>query len=85
MKSYEVVNSPITAPAHTVFYSLDIYLKDKTLGCVIKEFIDTHGPFDIIQFDNLEGLSAEILTLKKIFRAPTLSLTCTITISFAHK
>ena len=67
VKSYEVVNSPITAPAHTVFYSLDIYLKDKTLGCVIKEFIDTHGPFDIIQFDNLEGLSAEILTLKKDF------------------
>ena len=67
VKSYEVVNSPITAPAHTIFYNLDQYLKDKSLRGVISKFIAAHGPFDIIQFDNIEGLSAEILTLKKDF------------------
>jgi len=67
VKSYEIVNSPITAPAHTAFYSLDTYLKDKTLRRVIKNFINVHGPFDIIQFDNLEGLSADVFTLKQDF------------------
>lgn len=67
VESYEVVNSPITAPAHTAFYSLDLYLRDKTLRRVIKQFLGTHGPFDIIQFDNLEGLTADVFTLKKDF------------------
>ena len=67
VESYEVVNSPVTAPAHTAFSSLDLYLKDETLRSVIKKFIITHGPFDIILFDNLEGLTAGVFTLKRDF------------------
>jgi glycosyltransferase involved in cell wall biosynthesis len=65
--SFEVVNSPIAAPAHAAFYSLDDYLHDRTLKKVIQDFLETHGPFDVIQFDNLEGLTAGVLELKERF------------------
>jgi len=65
--SYEVVNSPIVAPAHAAFDSLYTYLYDKTLQPVIKDFLNAHGPFDVFQFDNLEGLTAGILALKDQF------------------
>lgn len=65
--SFEVVNSPIAAPAHAAFYSLDDYLHDRTLKKVIQDFLETHGPFDVIQFDNLEGLTAGVLELKEQF------------------
>lgn len=67
VENYEVVNSPIAAPAHLAFYSLDTYLGDTTLRAVIEDFMKEHGPFDVVQFDNLEGLTASVLELKKQF------------------
>lgn len=67
VRSYEVVNSPIVAPAHAASDSLDIFLDDKSLQSVIREFLHTHGPFDVVQFDNLEGLTAGVLELKDHF------------------
>ena len=66
---YEVVNSPVAAPAHAAFYSLDVYLRDTTLKGIVKNFLDAHGPFDVIQFDNLEGLTAGVLELKELYPA----------------
>jgi glycosyltransferase involved in cell wall biosynthesis len=65
--SYEVVNSPIAAPAHSAFYSLDVYLHDERLKAVVKDFLKAHGPFDVIHLDNLEGLTAGVLGLKEEF------------------
>jgi glycosyltransferase involved in cell wall biosynthesis len=65
--SYEVVNSPIAAPAHSAFHSLDVYLQDEGLKTVIRNFLEEHGPFDVIHFDNLEGLTAGVLELKQQF------------------
>jgi len=67
LHSYEIVNSPVAAPAHAAFTSLDIYLNDTSLRQIVKEFLDIHGPFDTIQFDNLEGLTAGVLSLKDQF------------------
>lgn len=67
--SYEVVNSPVVAPAHAAFHSLDLYLEDTSLKIAVEEFLDRHGPFDVIQFDNLEGLTAGVLELKERYPA----------------
>lgn len=67
VRSFEVVNSPITAPAQTVFSSTDVYLHDQSLKSLVQEFIEREGPFDVIQFDNLEGISAGVLELKEVF------------------
>jgi len=65
--SYEVVNSPVAAPAHSAFHALDVYLRDTGLKAVVRSFLEAHGPFDVVQFDNLEGLTAGVLELKECF------------------
>jgi glycosyltransferase involved in cell wall biosynthesis len=64
---FEVVNSPVAAPAHAIFHSLDVYLHDTTLKTLIGDFLEIYGPFDVVQLDNLEGLSAGVLELKERF------------------
>lgn len=65
-KSYQVVNSPVLAPAALSFpYSQD-YLYDYELKNVLKDFIDKNR-FNVIHFQNLEGLSLGVFELKEDF------------------
>lgn len=66
IKEFELVNSPILAPSFFSFDKIDEYFKlDKSIE-VISEFLKKEK-FDVIHFNNLEGISAEILSLKKKF------------------
>lgn len=65
INEYEIVNSPILAPSFFSFNKVKAYFEyDKTID-LIDKFIRDNGPFDVIHFNNLEGISARVLELKK--------------------
>lgn len=65
VKSYEIFNSPVIAPVQQSIKNTEYYLTDKTLYVLIKNWMQLIGGFDIIHFQNLEGLSLKVLDLKK--------------------
>lgn len=66
-KSFQLVNSPVLSPAHLSFVKPQIYCRDVTLKRVLRRFCLETGGFDVIHFQNLEGLSLSVLELKKDF------------------
>jgi glycosyltransferase involved in cell wall biosynthesis len=62
-RSFELVNSAVLSPGHFC-YDSDSVLKDARTGRVLMEFISRYGPFDVIHLNNLEGMPAEVLSLK---------------------
>ena len=67
IKSFEIINSPVIAPAQQSIKNLRYYLEDMTLYELFKKFIEDNGGFDVIHFNNLEGISINVLKLKEIF------------------
>lgn len=65
--SYEIVNSPVLAPAQQSIKNLRHYLTDETVYQILKSFVSDIGGFDIIHFNNIEGLPLKVLDLKKDF------------------
>jgi len=63
VNSYTIYNSP-TMMAGNFFDRIDIFNEDKLLYKILLDFVEKVGPFDVIHFNNLEGLSAEVLKLK---------------------
>ena len=66
-KTYQIINSPILSPGHCAFDDMDIYLNDLELYQIFKKFITQNGPFDVIHFNNFEGLSLHVLKIKEDF------------------
>ncbi|MBY6140987.1 glycosyltransferase [Leisingera daeponensis] len=61
---YEIVNSGILSPAHMSFGNPAQVSHPETAE-VFFDFVKAHGPFDVIHFNNLEGIPAEVLELKQ--------------------
>ncbi len=66
-RSYRIVNSPCTAPMSTMYKDLDKFENDESLYAVFEDFIKKEGGFDVIHFNNIEGLSSKCLEIKKDF------------------
>lgn len=65
VKSFRVVNSPIKAPAHDAFCSLENAFYNEELKLSLFKFLEEKGPFDIFHVHNIEGLTLDIFSLKK--------------------
>ncbi len=63
-RSYAIINSPVFSPAYLSFPQLDMVLYDEQLRDVFLQFLEKEGPFDIVHFHNLEGLSMKVLETK---------------------
>lgn len=63
-KVYEIVNSPIYAPAGCNGFGTDVYFEDNTLLSLLNKII-TEEKIDIIHFNNFEGLSLNVFKIKK--------------------
>lgn len=61
---YSIVNSPVLAPAHSMFKNLDTVIKNTELYNIFKSFVETHN-IELIHFNNIEGLSLNVLDIKK--------------------
>lgn len=66
-KAYAIINSPVFAPAYLSFFHMEKMMSDKTLKPVFVSFLKEKGPFDVVHFQNFEGLSIDCLQLKKEF------------------
>jgi len=64
-RSFSIINSPVFSPAFLSFYSLDRVIRDQNMKDVFDNFLNEYGPFDVVHFHNLEGLSASVLECKQ--------------------
>ncbi|MGR3624629.1 glycosyltransferase [Pseudophaeobacter sp.] len=62
-RRYEIVNSGVLSPAHFSFGNTAQVDDAKTLDCFY-DFIEATGPYDVVHFNNLEGVPARVLELK---------------------
>jgi len=62
--SYEIINSDVLAPAHFCFGDTENLFEYNDTFNIFNEFLEKHGPFDVIHFNNLEGLPFSVLELK---------------------
>jgi glycosyltransferase involved in cell wall biosynthesis len=62
-RRFEIVNSGVLSPAHHSFGSAAQVDHPATQQCFY-DFIDATGPYDVVHFNNLEGLPATALELK---------------------
>ena len=67
VKQFSIYNSPMLAPSKCSFYNQRTFLNDKILASVLEKFLSENGPFDVIHFHSLEGLSLNVMTLKSKF------------------
>ena len=67
VKTFEIFNSPVLAPVQQSILNVRYYLEDTTLYYLMKQFIKSVGGFDVVHFNNIEGLSLSVLKLKEDF------------------
>ena len=64
-KSFEIINSSIMAPAFAIYMNPERFITDCESVDIFDEFIQKYGKFDVIHFNNIEGMSVNILKLKE--------------------
>ncbi|MBL7250154.1 glycosyltransferase [Alloalcanivorax sp. C16-2] len=64
VRRFELVNSEVLSPGHLSFHS-EASVQAPATTAAFRDFLDREGPFDVIHFNNLEGLPAEVLALKR--------------------
>ncbi|PRY23004.1 glycosyl transferase family 1 [Aliiruegeria haliotis] len=62
-RRFEIVNSECQAPSHMSFGD-PAQVEGAATVEVFADFIARHGPFDVIHFNNLEGIPVDVLALK---------------------
>lgn len=67
VRSFRILNSPVKAPAHDMFYDIGTWRADNRVAEVFSRFLNDQGPFDTVVLHSLEGLSSEVLALAESF------------------
>ena len=73
-RRFEIVNSGTLSPAHHSFGNRSQITQPETMA-VFFDFLRREGPFDVVHFNNIEGIPAEVLTLKAEFPQTRVILT----------
>lgn len=68
VKSYEIINSPVLAPVQESCRNLLLYLSDTKVSELFEKFLTENGPFDVVHFNNLEGLTIKVIELRQKFK-----------------
>ena len=66
---FEIVNSPIPAEQAMVLANPNETIQNSQLKDIFRNFIEKNGEFDVIHFQNVEGLSLDVLDLKKEYQS----------------
>ena len=66
-KAYAVINSPVMAPAWINFYHIRNIYDDCGFKEIFFDFLRENGPFDVVHFHNLEGLTLSVLQCGSLF------------------
>ncbi len=67
IRSFEIVNCPVLAPAKQSVKNVRFYLECKEITPLLAELIDNIGGIDIIHFHSLEGLPLKVLEIKDVY------------------
>jgi len=62
---YEIVNSPVPAAQDNMFVNPSAALENSSLKKAFADFLKYYGPFDVVHFNNIEGLSLDVMDLKQ--------------------
>ncbi len=71
---YEIINSGCLSPAHHSFGNPAQVAHPETEQ-VLADFLRANGPFDVVHFNNLEGVPANVLSLRSAFPGTKFVLT----------
>jgi len=63
VRRFEIVNAGLMAPSHADFGS-PAQLEETATEATFMDFVARNGPYDVIHFNNLEGLPANVLRVK---------------------
>ena len=64
---FEIVNSPVPAEQRNIYVNPLVALENYELKTVFADFMKKMGPFNTVHFNNIEGLSLDVLDLKRDF------------------
>lgn len=64
VRRFEIINAGLMAPSHAD-YGSPAQLNEPGTEAVFMDFIARNGPYDVIHFNNLEGLPANVLCVKE--------------------
>lgn len=63
--TYTIVNSPVIAPMTLAMAEVESILTEKETLPLFEKIVQQEGPFDVIHFESLEGISPNVLSLKE--------------------
>ena len=66
-RTFEIVNSPVPAAQEMLLNNPVVGIESQILKAVFSDFVKKYGPFSNIHFQNMEGLSLDVLSLKQEF------------------
>ncbi len=66
-RSFEIVNSPVPAAQNMLLKNPSVAIENSKLKELIKGFLQECGHFNVVHFNNIEGLSLDVLDLKQDF------------------
>lgn len=66
-RSFQLVNSPVFSPGHSAFGKNDILFEEGELYNKFVEFVAEYGPYDVIHFNNVEGIPFSFLKIKDAY------------------
>jgi glycosyltransferase involved in cell wall biosynthesis len=66
-RSFQLVNSPIMSPGHSAFGQNDRLFETGPAFDAFLAFLHENGPYDIVHFNNIEGIPFSFLDLKPHF------------------
>lgn len=67
VECYSLYNSKVLAPGYLSFYNKHTVYESEAVD-VLEKFIHKTGPYDVIHFNNLEGIPVEVVKLKQVFK-----------------
>lgn len=67
VRSFRILNSPVKAPAHDMFYDIGMWRSEAKIAKVFAKVLTDQGPFDTVVLHSLEGISSEVLALREQF------------------
>lgn len=64
-RSFQMVNSPVMSPGHSAFGQNDRLFEKGPAHAAFLDFLTREGPWDIVHFNNIEGIPFSFLDLKQ--------------------
>lgn len=64
-QTFEIVNSPVPSAQNLVLNNPQIALENHVIKNIFSDFLNFYGPFQAVHFNNIEGISLDVLDLKK--------------------